>query len=213
MADDMVVTFGVPAGGAPRPDPEPSSPPVPLALKTWRAVHNVAMWYPAKVTGVVLVTPTNEFRKASGEQFTPRYEVGDSPEFVIMSGSVFETALPPLHEQNWLAIGAIVPVEANVHLNLEDVFPPGIADQLRQNGIFSLEDVAREKPVEPMYSWLIANPEERQMRQFLLVWSRDNKEQVEQWIQRCRDLIAPPAPVPPARAHPKRPAEPAKKEE
>ncbi len=199
--DQMVTTFGLPGAGQTATPVDPANPPT---TKTWRAVQNVALWYPAKVTGTILFSPTGETKRVEGEMITPRYQVGDSPEYIAMSGAVFETALPPLHEKNWLAIGAIVPMDANVHLNLEDVFPQEIATQLRQNGVFSLEDVASEKPVQPIYSWLVARPEERQMRQFLLVWSRDNQQMVDDWIAKCKALIAPPPePAPPVR-HEKR---------
>jgi hypothetical protein len=164
------------------------------------------MWYESRIWGRVHDAHTGTQQVVNGEIFKPTFSewtgipelkpanYRGTPNIFILSGSIFETELPPAHESRWLALGVIAPVEANIHLNLEDVFGADLANDLRDAFIFTLEDVAAERAAEPLgFFSFTGNIERVPLRQFLKVKAQATDEQVDDWIELAKMAIEKPA--------------------
>lgn len=164
--------------------------PAPSNRKVWRTIQNIALWYPAKVTGQVLFTPTGHVRPANGEEIVPKYKEGDTPPWIVLSGSVIEIELPIHHEARWLRIGAIAPMESNLHVDLENVFGPDKAKLLRMNGIFTYEDIVNERMVDPAPYSMLGLDNQVPMRSFLTTIVP--AEEVDGIIEQARRIVKTP---------------------
>lgn len=148
-------------------DDKPSVP-VLSEPRTWRVVQNIVLAVPVKVWGTVLHTTVGVQENINGELVDPdmdsETQVGRT---WVMSGAKIEGQLPLLQEKTWLRMKVIMPMEANVHTNLEDVFGPDTSRKLRENDIWTLEDVAAEKPASLAAYWMVGKVQTVPLRQFL----------------------------------------------
>lgn len=163
-------------------------------LKRWLAVHNVQVPVPAKVWGRVKPFVKDGFRwtTAMGEEFPPQS--------IVRSGSQFELSLHPSKEAEWLRRGAIAPLDAGLHFNLEDVFGEDYAKYLRLSNVWTFEDILANKMGDVLVgNNLIKISAANMVRQL----SQNKPDVVAAWMEDVRAIVegarVAVAPAPPAR--------------
>lgn len=149
-------------------------------LERWLAVHNLQLPVPAKVWGRVFPFQKGRFAwlPANGEEYVPQS--------LVHSGSILELALHPTKRADWLKRGAIAPLDAGLHFNLDDVFGEEFARYLRLSNIWTLEDVLANKKgdvlVGDRYIPIYAAAMVRQL-------AKDNADVVAAWMADARAYV------------------------
>ncbi|HEX9115286.1 MAG TPA: hypothetical protein VGA61_04405 [Anaerolineae bacterium] len=111
----------------------------------WRAVHNLCLWWPAIVTGRVLDAGSGQVSAVVEQKVTPVFSDTGTALTILLSGCAFQAEMDAAHQARWEKLGAIVPLETNIHLELERVFGVAGAEVLRFYNLWTLEDLAAGK--------------------------------------------------------------------
>ncbi len=147
-------------------------------MKKYRAIHNIKLLNPTKVKGKV-----REYPEIQGRDFEDKNVDGiASVGALVLSGSVLELELSPRKESILIRMGALAFMDSPLHINLESVFGPEVAEVLRKGEVYTLEDVANGKKAK-----LLFTDKEIPLDEYLQM--EGDQEQIKTWIDACKAAI------------------------